>query len=420
MKYLLILLFMLVMPSYEEKAKDKQVSLVSEKSQNYKKSKLMDKIVEKAREEFIYSRINSISLTDIKTMLLAHQDTLSQDVVNTTLMTLQCAIDSKVDFNNSLIIIDYSLPTHVKRLWLFDLEQKKLLLHTYVSHGLKSGTSSTTFFSNKVGSKASSVGVYHTGKSYRGRHGLSLKLKGLEKDFNNNSWIRYVVMHSAWYVNKKFINKYGRTGRSWGCPAIPRHLIKHFIDNLTEHSFLIIYYPSKEWLSKSKFLNCQNLSMINSIKNTKTLPMSPENDNRGEILFIDTNDNKKREENEAILTISADNYKLLFKTNVPLKRMLRRQFNKTEHIAINHSELKKLDTNNDNIINDHDKNNLKLINFLVPVVNKIRGFYATEFESVNLGKIKEIRILLEDPAVFTTKSSIKIRSSERFIRWLGL
>ncbi len=65
------------------------------------------------------------------------------------------------------------------------------------------------------------MGVYRTEKAYYGREGLSLHLEGLERNFNDNAFNRSIVMHGGWYVEEPFIKKYGRPGRSWGCPALP-------------------------------------------------------------------------------------------------------------------------------------------------------------------------------------------------------
>jgi hypothetical protein len=43
------------------------------------------------------------------------------------------------------------------------------------------------------------------------------------------------------YVSKDFINKHGRLGRSWGCPALPKKLSKEIIDSISGGSFIFIY-----------------------------------------------------------------------------------------------------------------------------------------------------------------------------------
>ena len=193
-------------------------------------------------------------LEDITALLHREAPTLSAGVIDKLLTALTCTSDKYIGNKSIVTIIDYSLPSSEKRLWVFDLHQQKLLFHTYVSHGIKSGALLSTYFSNKYDSKASSIGVYTTEKAYYGRHGVSLKLDGLDQGFNDNAANRAVVMHGGWYVEDDFIKKYGRPGRSWGCPAVPDHLIKPIVDVIKDDSLFVIYYPSDAWFVKSKFL----------------------------------------------------------------------------------------------------------------------------------------------------------------------
>jgi len=417
MRYLLLILLVVLTPCFSA---DK-VEKVIYPNANELRASFENKITKAARAKlYYYFVISNSSLNDTKKMLYQHNNTMSMDVINTVLTTMKCAKNQNTKFNNILTVIDYSLPSSQKRLWIFDLKTKKLLFHTYVSHGITSGTMASLFFSNKVNSKASSVGVYNTENSYIDRHGLSLRLQGLEYGFNSNASRRYIVMHAAWYVNKDFIKKYGRVGRSWGCPAVPIDLAKSIIHTIKDQSLFVMYYPSNQWFLKSKYLNCENLSLAQNGTNLKTTPSEKLNDNRAEILFADKNDNNRREENEPILVITADNYIRIFNTKAPLKRMLRRQINKTEYIALTNAELKIMDTNNDNTINYDDKDGLKVVYLVIPVVKKRRGYYATEFVFVSLkGQLKAIQ-LTENKMLLTTKSNIHLRSTTRFIRWLGL
>ncbi len=59
---------------------------------------------------------------------------------------------------------------------------------------------------------------------------------------------------------KIFVKRYGRAGRSWGCPAVPENFKKDIIDTIKENSLFVVYYPSDNWFAKSKFLSCNNLS----------------------------------------------------------------------------------------------------------------------------------------------------------------
>ena len=157
--------------------------------------------------------------------------------------------------NDSLIsIIDFSRPSTDRRYYLIDLANKTLLYHTYTSHGVNSGENMATSFSNKNGSRQSSLGVYLTAETYEGKHGTSLKLDGLERGFNNKARKRYIVIHSADYVSDKFIQENGRLGRSWGCPALPLDVTGDIIQRIKEGSVLFIYGKDDEYLEKSKLI----------------------------------------------------------------------------------------------------------------------------------------------------------------------
>lgn len=361
-----------------------------------------------------------LNISEIRAML-QKTSSLSGNVITKVLSTLECAKQFNVAQNNRLTIIDYSLPSSEKRLWIFDLQEKKLLFYTYVSHGIKSGTLLTQFFSNKYNSKASSIGIYKTDKAYYGREGISLKLEGLDKGFNDNAYNRSIVMHGGWYVEENFIKKYGRAGRSWGCPAVPHELSKSIIDTIKDNSLFVVYYPNDNWFVKSKFLNCHPLnsgSQLSSLQAIVNSPSAPE-EVREEILFADTNKNNQYSENKPIAVISADNYTQLFHTKAPLERMLRRQINNVEYIALSNNEFGHL-----------LKNDFDLVSFVVPVVIMKRGYYETQMKFVNMGKIKDVKLntyLTSNTqnakgytVNFETKPLVQLKTTNRFIRWLGL
>lgn len=366
-----------------------------------------------------YPIASHLSQYTIRQML--HKEGLSTPAVNKVLTTLKCAKEYNVDHNNILTVIDYSLPSNEKRLWVFDLIEKKPLFHTYVSHGIKSGQRLSHYFSNRHNSKASSIGVYHTENAYYGRHGLSLKLDGLEKDFNDHAFNRFIVMHGGWYVREDFIKKYGRPGRSWGCPVVPKDLTRPIIDTIKDKSLFVAYYPSQEWFFKSRFLNCDDFSPRENA-NARTIQTTAPDDERKDILFVDTNKNNIREENEPIVVMRADNYRRIFHATPPLTRMLRRQINHTEYIALSGAEFKSMDMNMDLVFNHEDKEGVEVIDFVIPEVKLLRGYYATEMKKVDLGKVKEIRFdALEAPSIhLDSGSQVNLKSSKRFIRWLGL
>lgn len=142
-----------------------------------------------------------------------------------------------------LTLIDFSLSSNSKRLWVIDLATNTILFNSLVAHGRNTGEEFATRFSNAAASFKSSLGFYATGEIYNGKHGMSLKLDGLEKGVNDNARSRGVVMHAADYVSNFFIKAHKRLGRSQGCPALPEELTKEIINTIKNKSCLYIYHP---------------------------------------------------------------------------------------------------------------------------------------------------------------------------------
>lgn len=153
-----------------------------------------------------------------------------------------------------LSIVDLSQPSSHKRLYIIDLLARRLLFHTYVSHGRNSGQLMAGRFSNDPSSFQSSLGFYRTLGSYQGKHGLSLQLQGLERGVNDNAFGRAIVLHGAGYVCEEFIRQTGRLGRSQGCPAVSSALSQPIINAVKGGSCLFIYAPDAGYLRKSSYL----------------------------------------------------------------------------------------------------------------------------------------------------------------------
>jgi hypothetical protein len=157
--------------------------------------------------------------------------------------------------NSIMTIIDYSKPSNIERFFVIDINNKKILYKSLVAHGKNSGIEYARSFSNNYSSYKSSIGFFLTDETYNGNHGFSLRLNGLEKDINDNARERAIVIHSANYVNKEYIYRYGRLGRSHGCPALPADNYKNIIELIKNKTCLFIYYPDKKYLRDSEFIN---------------------------------------------------------------------------------------------------------------------------------------------------------------------
>ena len=162
--------------------------------------------------------------------------------------------------NNILSIVDFSLPSFKKRLFVLDMENGKLLFNTLVAHGRNSGQIYATRFSNRNRSLESSLGFYVTGETYVGQNGYSLRLLGMEQGFNDNAYSRGIVIHPADYVNDEISKTYGRLGRSEGCPAIPSDIHRAVIETIKNGTCLFVYGKDKRYANRSKLLKNSRLS----------------------------------------------------------------------------------------------------------------------------------------------------------------
>ena len=158
--------------------------------------------------------------------------------------------------NSSAVRVTASSST-ATRLWVFDLATRRLLYAEQVAHGKYSGDNYTRSFSNEPGSLQTSIGLFRTSETYQGSNGYSLRLDGLEPGFNDRARERAIVMHGAPYVSDDSVQKLGRLGRSWGCPAVRASVARPLIDDLKDGQYVFAYYPDAEWLQRSALLSCQ-------------------------------------------------------------------------------------------------------------------------------------------------------------------
>lgn len=139
-------------------------------------------------------------------------------------------------------IADMSQPSTAKRLYIFDLQTKQLVLRTFVAHGSNSGGLMAERFSNRDGSHQTSLGLYRVGRRIVSpKHGAALLLHGLDTGVNDNARSREVIIHGADYVSSDFVATNGRLGRSWGCPAVPVEEMARVIDLLGNGGLLYVY-----------------------------------------------------------------------------------------------------------------------------------------------------------------------------------
>lgn len=201
---------------------------------------------------------NKTAAPPLQKKLMKVAPTLNPQVLRHALAAMNCATNHGAPAASRLAVIDYSLPSTERRLWIFDLRQPRVLLRDFVAHGRESGDNQATRFSNRDGSFQSSLGLFLTAESYVGQHGYSLRLDGLEPGVNDNARERDIVVHGADYVDPDIVDQLGgRLGRSLGCPAVRPEVAQMVVDNLKEGQFIFSWYPDPKWLRSSAYLNCK-------------------------------------------------------------------------------------------------------------------------------------------------------------------
>lgn len=132
-------------------------------------------------------------------------------------------MDNHIWVRDVVGLADFSLPSAEPRFFIVDMVSGGVK-RFFVTHGRGSDPQHDGWlkgFSNDYGSNATSRGAYLTRNYYEGKHGLSMRLTGLEHD-NNNAENRAIVVHGADYANPELIRTMGKLGRSEGCFAFPR------------------------------------------------------------------------------------------------------------------------------------------------------------------------------------------------------
>ena len=119
-------------------------------------------------------------------------------------------------------IADFNRASRDPRFYIVDL-RSGFVTELLVTHGRGSDPGHSgwlEYFSNVVGSEATSEGAYLTGDAYTGKYGWSMRLTGLDRT-NSNAEARAIVVHTAKYAEPDMIGRFGKLGRSEGCFALP-------------------------------------------------------------------------------------------------------------------------------------------------------------------------------------------------------
>lgn len=155
-----------------------------------------------------------------------------------------------------LSVIDFSVPATQKRLWVFDVDTMDTLHHLHVTHGSNTAAlddyNRAATFSNIEGTHQSSLGLMKTGETYYGMWGYSLKLDGLDPEFNSEVRPRHVVIHGADCASEAYVQKTGSLCLSWGCPTVGSDVSRALIDTIKGGTTVWSDFPDERFLKHSK------------------------------------------------------------------------------------------------------------------------------------------------------------------------
>jgi len=154
-----------------------------------------------------------------------------------------------------LSIADFSQSSSEKRMYVIDIRHRRLLYRTYVAHGQNSGAEYAEDFSNEPESFKSSLGFYVTRTTYFGKNGLSLRLDGVDNGYNDQAMKRNIVLHGCAYVGDEYLENFGATGTSLGCPALPAAISSRVIHAVRDGSCFFIFHPTQDYLDHSTVIH---------------------------------------------------------------------------------------------------------------------------------------------------------------------
>lgn len=158
--------------------------------------------------------------------------------------------------NNNLnqdkfFLIDLGLHSGLKRFFVYDFQQKKILKSYIVSHGCgnnqwgKTSSKENASVSNEFDSHSSSLGKYAIAGRGVSQWGIKVNylLRGKEKT-NSNAKNRAIVLHSWEAIPNDEVYPEG-TPEGWGCPAVSNDSMKEIDEILKQNKNVLM------WIIKS-------------------------------------------------------------------------------------------------------------------------------------------------------------------------
>lgn len=211
--------------------------------------------------DYSIRRLREYSMIDYRPFLLAMQG-------RNRILSARAAAPRTSALKNAredlLVVVDFTLSSYYRRLYVFDLKSMKVVLNTWTSHASKSdpeGNNYPTDFSNVSGTDKSSPGFFITGVQYDGKWGNSLRLHGIDGNLNSAVFDRGVVIH-GWGMGPNgptatsqgcLMISYNESTRFYGLPG-DQPLVDYVIDELKGGAILYTHTDVYEMEKTSKWL----------------------------------------------------------------------------------------------------------------------------------------------------------------------
>ncbi|MBC7714612.1 MAG: murein L,D-transpeptidase catalytic domain family protein [Rhizobacter sp.] len=167
-------------------------------------------------KNFIDQKLNSKALSHVKCFFEKHGDTVFQKTISQIGGDNRCSGNPNITLDSKRIfaIVDYTASGHDRRMFIVDRQTGEIskmaaahgrynasMINTHLSTN-KNTLKVAKYFSNEIGSNASSSGFYVAGTEYEGKFGRSLVIHGLEKDINDKACERSTIIHPHSMVTK--------------------------------------------------------------------------------------------------------------------------------------------------------------------------------------------------------------------------
>ena len=127
------------------------------------------------------------------------------------------------------LFVDYSIPSGTPRLFVWDFTSRRIVASTYVMHGPGGGsTDQRPRFSNRHGSKCSSLGRFLVTKENGNRNKRGFRIKGLDID-NQSAYSRGLMIHGSKWVDRFCWKRYipMNKGCCQGCVTVSTRGMTH-------------------------------------------------------------------------------------------------------------------------------------------------------------------------------------------------